>query len=740
MPAKGVREELWDPLVRIEGVQSPIDGLPSIFYSAKSPEVPLPKLFTLEWTEPSSTGNGPTHFPPTSRDLITDLEPQEKPSLYKAAVDAIRVANDYFVKSGCGSGPKGLNSFPDRRMLCDLADEFSTKYENEEGDFNEPPDLRILWVTDKNYHPSDSNIPWNSRLSVVACRRYHKLDDEEKVDLLRKTHSGQQQEYERSFSNVKIYNKFIVNIFMKYIAHLEHDKVVDSSGLDVQPTSAELDAFFAAPENAKGVTLYDLHRTFYQATDMEEFVKRVEVFATYVPYPPNNPKLKETPEGVYMRRKVPTVQQIASVLEKPTTFPQIFQDLASRYKVYADGLGSQVEVFDIVLKISTPDMTTGHLIRRIHHGVVNCPSFSDIRNLLRTEGPMSFADLGKSFSNRISSRELFEERLLAVAALDLTTGNYIATGKPQPNGHEIHKMLVKQAYQQPLSTEDVIRLFPDQVWNKKAFEKSLAEVAFIVPLHVDQDNPAGWLPLRTGGIINQEFLSEDDSRRLNGLEHLLRTDPKKLLEWVGKAAYWNGTTFVENPSAVQDTSKLNRQPNSSKFARAKSGSGPKLPAQFDSPPPPEVPDLTTSTTSPVPPPSSNKRKRDDVDGKGKDNVKTLGAQDNSPRSVKKTRLEKDGISEETVPSSADLPPSNPKAATSTSKALNTSPTKSLPNPEASPSVSAGLPASLFHPAIPPLNPKRKRASNDDEDDNGKTTGAHDSASRPIKKLRKRKGD
>lgn len=397
MPAKGVREELWDPLVRIEGVQSPIAGLPSLFYSAKSPEVPFPKLFTLEWTEPSSTGNGPTHFPPTSRDLITDLEPQEKPSLYKATVDAIRVANDYFVKSGCGSGPKGPNSFPDRRMLCDLADEFSTKYENEEGDFNEPPDLRILWVTDKNYHPSDSNIPWNSRLWVVACRRYHKLDDEEKVDLLRKTHSGQQQEYERSFSNVKIYNKFIVNIFMKYIAHLEHDKVVDSSGLDVQPISAELDAFFAAPENAKGVTLYDLHRTFYQATDMEEFVKRVEVFATYVPYPPNNPKLKETPEGVYMRRKVPTIQQIASVLEKPTTFPQIFQDLTSRYKVYADGLGSQVEVFDIVLKISTPDMTTGHLIRRIHHGVVNCPSFSDIRNLLRTEGPMSFADLGKSF-------------------------------------------------------------------------------------------------------------------------------------------------------------------------------------------------------------------------------------------------------------------------------------------------------------------------------------------------------
>lgn len=286
----------------------------------------------------------------------------------------------------------------------------------------------------------------------------------------------------------------------------------------------------------------------------------------------------------------------------------------------------------------------------------------------------------------------------------------------------------------------MIRLFPDQVWNKKAFEKSLAEVAFKVPLHVDQDDPTGWLPLRTGGIINQEFLSEDDSRRLNGLEHLLRTDPKKLLEWVGKAVYWNGTTFVENPSAVQDTSKLNRQPHSSKFARAKSGSGPKLPAQFDSPPPPEVPDLTTSTTSPVPPPSSNKRKRDDVDGKGKDNVKTLGAQDNSPRSVKKTRLEKDGISEETVPSSADLPPSNPKAATSTSKALNTSPTKSLPKPEASPSVSAGLPASLFHPAIPPLNPKRKRASNDDEDDNGKTTGAHDSASRPIKKLRKRKGD
>ena len=616
---KIVHQDLWSPLLYIKDNTPAVAGLPSLFDESKSPEIPLPKLFTVEWTEPASTGNGPTLFPPTYPELISVPDPQEKPALYKAAVDAIRVANDYFVKSGCGSGLQGPNSYPTKEWLCQLADSFSARYESEDHDFMEPPDLRILWVTDKHYHPCDKKIPWKNRLWVVACKQYYKLDEEEKINLLLRTHPEQQKDYERSFSDVNIYNKFLVGIFMKYIAHVEQDAIIRESQIDVQPTDAALDAFFAAPENADGVTLYDLHRTFFRVKDIKEFVKRVEVFAKYVPHPPRVPGLDEVPEGVYIRKNIPSISQLESVMQKPTTFPEIFQNLGVRYKEYANGVGSQVEVYRRVLKTAAPDITTGRLIMKKINGKINCPSEKDIRIAVRDSKHFDLESLAGCFPDAIASRSCFEERVLSVAAPDAVTGHYIRKDT-QPTAQEIHRVLTKHVcHQHEDSVASVMKLFPDRVWNRVAFAEDFAKVAFWKGYEEGKNSPWGWLPLKSSGAGSDELLDWYESQRIYALEHLLRTNPMQVLDWVNNAAVWDGSNFNERLPVLEDTV----EPESEEEW------------QYDAFP--QVIDLTSPASSPAPsPPSSNKRKRD-VEKTEDENENEDEFVAGSPRPIKKLR-------------------------------------------------------------------------------------------------------
>lgn len=257
---KNVLKKFWAPVISVRDIETP--GLPSLFDgkvdAAKLPAVPLPQVYTICWTEPASTGNGATHFPPSDTSVVSVPDPQADPALYNAAIDTIRCSNDFFVKSGCGSGKKMENDHPTKEALYEFAQAFIDRFPD--SNYPNPPDLRSLCVTDKDYHPVDKNVPWGSRLWVVACKRFEKLSVDEKVVLLRKTNAEQQQLYKRAFKDVNIYNDFLVEVFMKYLAHYEISERNKTAPQDVQPTEAELDAVFRAPETKDGITLYDLSR------------------------------------------------------------------------------------------------------------------------------------------------------------------------------------------------------------------------------------------------------------------------------------------------------------------------------------------------------------------------------------------------------------------------------------------------------------------------------------------------
>jgi hypothetical protein len=362
--------------------------------------VAFPKVYTLEWTAPASTGNGKTDFPPSGTGVISLCDPQINPAFYKSALDIIRLANDFFTKSGCRNTQGLSNGYPKEEWVMKLALEFSVEFEHE--NFALPPDLRMLWITDKDYHPSEKVIPWANRLWVVACQEFPHLDDYEKHDLLTRTEAEQQKLYAASFSDVNKYNDFLVEMFMTFLAHQEVAIHTKQKHLDLQPSNAELDAFFQDPANGKGVTIYDLHRTFYQAQDIQAFLRRVEYFAVFDPNPKQAFGQFEVPEGAYFRKPIPSVDQIKVALYEPMTIPRLFESLAELYEEYANGVGSQHQVLNRLLEIAKPDVTTGNFILKD----TPVPNEAEVWEALE-DGPLSTIDLAACFPDRVCSIESF---------------------------------------------------------------------------------------------------------------------------------------------------------------------------------------------------------------------------------------------------------------------------------------------------------------------------------------------
>ena len=149
--------DMWEETFSVDGIDVTgfLPYFPRLHPNAVDPDVPLPRLYTLKWTEPASTTLDDCDFPPTEEHLLSIPDPQKHPAHYSAAIDAIRLANDFFVKSGCGQVGRRPNGFPVTAEVKKSAE----KFRNEYPDWPLPPDPRILWVCDKEYHPSDKVIP-----------------------------------------------------------------------------------------------------------------------------------------------------------------------------------------------------------------------------------------------------------------------------------------------------------------------------------------------------------------------------------------------------------------------------------------------------------------------------------------------------------------------------------------------------------------------------------------------------
>ncbi|OAG12315.1 uncharacterized protein CC84DRAFT_112000 [Paraphaeosphaeria sporulosa] len=390
---KNIMDHFWDTLINAAGVFTP--GLPNYAPQQSATFVPLPKVYTLEWTEPASLGNGKTDFPPSDKEAIDICDPQVNPALHKSALDIVRLSNDYFFKSGCRSNLE--NAYPKHERVMELALKFNEDFEVHK--YPLPPDLRILWATDRDYHPSDKAVPWPNRLWIVACETFIYVNDAEKRMLRTRTEAEQQKRYAASFSDVVDYNEFLVDMFMTYLAHLEGDL---ANCIDEQPSNAEFDALFNKRVNKNSITLYDLHRTFPDVRDIQDFLRRVEYFAVFDPSPQASFGSSVVPEGAYFRKPIPSTSQIVKALHSPMTLPQIFESLAKLYPEYAHGVGSQEAVLHRLIEFASPDVTTRKFIRK----TTALPNEAEIWEALEN-GPLSINRLAACFPNRITSIEEF---------------------------------------------------------------------------------------------------------------------------------------------------------------------------------------------------------------------------------------------------------------------------------------------------------------------------------------------
>lgn len=637
---KGIASNLWASVIRIAGVCVP--GLPKYadqpLVSKQTVVIPPPEVFTIDWTTPASTGNGETDFPPSCEEVIIKPDWQIHPGLYKAAMDTIRLSNDFFVKSGCRSVHK-VNGYPKKDWVLDLAEKFAQEFKDE--DFVLPPDLRTLWVTDKNYHPSDKVVPWENRLWVEACHMFKCISNDDKRILLTRTEAEQQTLYAASFSDVTKYNDFLVEMFMTYLAHEERETIKQRTGMDQQPSEAELDALFQMDAHKNGATLYDLHRTFYNVTDIKEFIRRIEYFATYVAKPKPAFGQLDTPEGAYFRKPIPSITQIREALHEPMTIPELFQSLAQLYEEYSAGVGSQTEVLARLLEIAAPDITTGLFI----HKETPCPDEAAIWNALE-EGPLSTKDLAAVFPNRISSEKNFNTKISSVAYRDEAQGgrwvrmflnehDEVVGEKNSRKIYALHKLL----HENPMKVLDWTERVA--MWDGETFVDEESPLGSPEPEDVDEIDDID----ETDELEDLEYLTRQKPQALKipedgeasdiedlGSESSTTPEPVEVIDLTATPEPEEATTPEPEDATAAHTEHAvdHATPASSEVIDLTSDE----PDEPTTPPHEEAGDTATINSASTSPPSpKRKRSHDDVDGAGEE----TNAEAMPKRAIKKMR-------------------------------------------------------------------------------------------------------
>jgi hypothetical protein len=204
-------------------------------------------------------------------------------------------------------------------------------------------------------------------------------------------------------------DNFVISIFARYIIHAQHSDNKDQNPQDWQPTPTEVDEYFSRPENQKGVILADLHRHFIDVKNIPELLRRVSRFATFENHT-QAPGQELPDESTYIRKPVPSREDITQILEEhddPVDFPQLLRTH------FPDGVGSELAVWDILLDIAAPDLTTGNWLLKTQQ----CPDSLEVRDIFEDQAQqgMSLDGLVAEFPDRIWDQDQFVAVLKEIA-------------------------------------------------------------------------------------------------------------------------------------------------------------------------------------------------------------------------------------------------------------------------------------------------------------------------------------
>lgn len=435
---------------------------------------------------------------------------------------------------------------------------------------------------------------------------------------------------------------------------------------------------------------------FYNAAEPKELVRRVEFFANYVPNPSKQLGQNETPEGHYVRKAIPSTQQIEAAIATPLTLPELFETLARAHPEFSSGVGSQVQTLKRLMQIAAPDVTTGRWIKKD-----TLPTAAELEAVLADDEILSIEDILPAFPDRIASKPLFQALFEAVAAPDLSTGRwikkdtlptgeeieavlaryeihsadhsiaafpgkiasrplfqalfdeiatrdlatraYIARSTPCPSALRIHAAMMYLGGG-PLSTGAIAEVFPRQVACEATFVQEIKKAAYPVGEEGGEEEDGEWAP--RWRQADDTFLAPEFSKRLFGLEAQMKTDPLKVLAWVAMGdAHWDGNAYTEfagefAPEAESDEDALDSN------AEGEGGVPVHAPASPDAGPseveglaasPGEVTQHRPEVIDLTSPPGSPRRKRAAED----EGDEVSERSDGSSRSIKRARCKKE---------------------------------------------------------------------------------------------------
>ncbi|KAH8725079.1 hypothetical protein GQ44DRAFT_772479 [Phaeosphaeriaceae sp. PMI808] len=254
-------------------------------------KVPMPVERHPTWT----INRSHTDIPATFSNLIVLPNALVTPAYFAAAIDTIKITNDYFQ----AAGPYSNTLKQDH--VRDLAGMWRQGYQDEEK-YPYPADIRSLYVKALKsdgtlVSPNDDVGEEVERVWVKACRQVAAMSALEKSAYLRMTRAQHvfEQAKEPLTYGGGVNDGMVVRLFKRFLVWREHEAGREGRK-DVQPSREELEAFFEARK--EGASLADICHFFPDAGDIKMLVHRVETIAVLMPVVENG----EMQESVYRHK------------------------------------------------------------------------------------------------------------------------------------------------------------------------------------------------------------------------------------------------------------------------------------------------------------------------------------------------------------------------------------------------------------------------------------------------------
>lgn len=380
--------------------------------------VPYPVENYPDWTTtPYTEIDIPHDFP----DFINLPDPTVEPAYYAAAVDTIRVTNDYFTSHhySASSVTKAQVQFTREQWPFLTEEDGSEVMLYPARAFPMPPDPRTFYVQESEGDPLNAQ---HISLWIIACERVIDMEDSEWELWL--SYTRQSLDNKRKLSEDGDDSSWMIAIFVRFLVW--HELVHGTTGRakafrEEQPTADQLEAFFAHKDSGEDseATLVELCHQFPHARNAQMLVYRIERFATLIPQRSLTTETGaiDPVESQYARKLDPTKEGIALAVASLLKNVGSSVSIGELEERYWPSVENSRLIINELNTIARPDVTTGRSIL-VAHGT---PSHTEIEATFNGTDYLNgftLAEIAQRFQNRVWSLANFRSGLTGFTYFD----------------------------------------------------------------------------------------------------------------------------------------------------------------------------------------------------------------------------------------------------------------------------------------------------------------------------------